>query len=103
MVCFNLFLVQVSSALLRLRQRNTYHGQTQTAWSKSIASPGGHLSSLDLVAHQPKESASHVAEIVGTSRIKAQKMVDAAVQVRKVQFCFCRGSLFCRYLLYDIA
>lgn len=78
--------MQVSSALLFLRQRNTYQGNIPLLWSKSMASlgdPSAHSSSFDYMAYQTQESGSHVAEIVESSRTKAQKMVDAAVQVRK--------------------
>ncbi|XP_044498764.1 protein ALWAYS EARLY 3-like [Mangifera indica] len=74
---------QVSSALLCLRQRNTYQGNMPVIWSKPMASlgdPSAHSSSYDYSAYQTQESGSHVAEIVESSRIKAQKMVDAAVQ-----------------------
>ncbi|XP_044487094.1 protein ALWAYS EARLY 3-like isoform X2 [Mangifera indica] len=73
----------VSSALLFLRQRNTYQGNIPLLWSKSMASlgdPSAHSSSFDYMAYQTQESGSHVAEIVESSRTKAQKMVDAAVQ-----------------------
>ncbi|KAK3189776.1 hypothetical protein Dsin_029337 [Dipteronia sinensis] len=74
---------QVSSALFCLRQRNTYQGNIPLIWPKPIASlgePAGHSSSLDHSAYQTLESGSQVAEIVESSRTKAQKMVDAAVQ-----------------------
>ncbi|KAK2646186.1 hypothetical protein Ddye_021381 [Dipteronia dyeriana] len=73
---------QVSSALFCLRQRNTYQGNIPLI-PKPIASlgePAGHSSPLDHSAYQTLESGSQVAEIVESSRTKAQKMVDAAVQ-----------------------
>ncbi|KAJ0035662.1 hypothetical protein Pint_24565 [Pistacia integerrima] len=76
-------LNEVSSALLCLRQRNTYQGNIPLIWSKPMASlgdPSAHSSSFDCSAYQTPESGSHVAEIVESSRTKAQKMVDAAVQ-----------------------
>ncbi|KAF5184492.1 Always early [Thalictrum thalictroides] len=74
---------QVSSALLYLRQRNTYQGNSPPPWVKPVANlngPAGSLSSLEQAAFHPQESGSRVHEILETSRLKAQTMVDAAVQ-----------------------
>ncbi|KAF9607392.1 hypothetical protein IFM89_034625 [Coptis chinensis] len=74
----------VSSALLYLRQRNTYQGNSPTPWLKPQANSGvpvGSLSSYEQAAFLPQESGSRVVEILETSRLKAQTMVDAAVQV----------------------
>ncbi|XP_015573347.1 protein ALWAYS EARLY 3 isoform X2 [Ricinus communis] len=74
---------QVSSALLCLRQRNTYQGNNPQMWMKPmtyIGEPVGHCSLFDRSADETQESGSHVAEIVETSRAKAQTMVDAAMQ-----------------------
>ncbi|OVA06495.1 SANT/Myb domain [Macleaya cordata] len=73
---------QVSSALMYLRQRNTYQGNSPP-WLKPKAGPGapvGPLNSVDQSSFLPQESASHVIEILDSSRLKAQTMVDAAVQ-----------------------
>lgn len=74
---------QVSSALLYLRQRNTYQGNTTSPWLKPAANSGasvGSLSSSEQIACIPQESGSRVLEILETSRLKAQTMVDAAVK-----------------------
>ncbi|PIA61564.1 hypothetical protein AQUCO_00300823v1 [Aquilegia coerulea] len=73
----------VSSALLYLRQRNTYQGNSPPPWTKPVANsngPAGSVSSLEQAAFHPQESGSRVHEILETSRLKAQTMVDAAVQ-----------------------
>nr|DAD33388.1 TPA_asm: hypothetical protein HUJ06_012239 [Nelumbo nucifera] len=74
---------QVSSALLYLRQRNTYHGNSPLPWMKPQPSSGGPIgpSSFDHTEFFPQESGSHVAEIVENSRLKAQAMVHTAIQV----------------------
>ena len=46
-----------------------------------ICEPAGHSSPCDLSADETQESGYHVAEIVESSRAKAQTMVDAAMQV----------------------
>lgn len=74
---------QVSSALLYLRQRNTYQGSSPSPWVKPVANSGGSVGSLnsfEQTAYIPQESGSRVLEILETSRLKAQTMVDAAVQ-----------------------
>ncbi|KAL5701129.1 hypothetical protein ACHQM5_026501 [Ranunculus cassubicifolius] len=75
---------QVSSALLYLRQRNTYQGNPPTPFLKppgNLSGPVGSLTSLDQTSSfLPQETGSRVLEIVETSRLKAQTMVDAAVQ-----------------------
>ncbi|PIA44527.1 hypothetical protein AQUCO_01700251v1 [Aquilegia coerulea] len=74
---------QVSSALLYLRQRNTYQQSSPRPWlrpmtrSSSLAEP---RSCFDHYAVPREESGSNVVEIVERSRWKAQKMVDAATQ-----------------------
>ncbi|TYH27292.1 hypothetical protein ES288_A02G057800v1 [Gossypium darwinii] len=73
---------QVSSALLCLRQRNTYQGTSSGKPLKpsgKIGEQGSQLSSFDAM-HHVQESVSHVAEIVESSRRKARSMVDAALQ-----------------------
>ncbi|TYH82554.1 hypothetical protein ES332_D02G069500v1 [Gossypium tomentosum] len=73
---------QVSSALLCLRQRNTYQGTSSGKLlnpSGKIGEQGSQLSSFDPM-HHVQESVSHVAEIVESSRRKARSMVDAALK-----------------------
>ncbi|MBA0555600.1 hypothetical protein Golob_025771, partial [Gossypium lobatum] len=75
-------LNEVSSALLCLRQRNTYQGTSSGKLLKpsgKIGEQGSQLSSFDAM-HHVQESVSHVAEIVESSRRKARSMVDAALQ-----------------------
>ncbi|KAK8623864.1 hypothetical protein V6N13_065226 [Hibiscus sabdariffa] len=74
---------QVSSALLCLRQRNTYQGTSSGKLLKPLAKigeQGSQLSSFDHVMLHVPESVSHVGEIVESSRRKARSMVDAAMQ-----------------------
>ncbi|GLT61171.1 hypothetical protein SLA2020_338940 [Shorea laevis] len=73
---------QVSSALLHLRQRNTYPADTLPPWLKPPANSsvhGGLTSCLDNSSIS-QESGSNVVEIVKGSRLKAHTMVDAAIQ-----------------------
>lgn len=77
--------MQVSSALLNLRQRNTYPANSLPPWLKQPANStiyGGLPSSFDSSISQ--ESGSSVAEIVEVSRSKAHMMVNAAIQVWRV-------------------
>lgn len=97
------FLVQVASALFCLRQRNTYQGQTCLTGLKPIAglgNLGGLPSSFDHSAYQTPESGPHVAEVVESSRSKAQKMVDVAVQVRKTNKLLLLLLFSCPVLLF---
>lgn len=74
------FHTQVSSALFCLRQRNTYRGSYPLISVNPMASlidSSGHSSSSCHV----QEPASHVYEIVESSRAKARKMVEVAMQV----------------------
>lgn len=79
--------MQVSSALFCLRQRNTYQGSSPNMLSKlpiaSLNDTGGHSSSCVCSSCHIYEPGSNVAEIVESSRIKSQRMVDAAMQVSK--------------------
>ncbi|CAK7340694.1 unnamed protein product [Dovyalis caffra] len=74
-------LATASSALLNLRQHNTYPGNNLPAWLKPSANScfsgmqRPHDSSI-----VSQESGSAVLEIVRGSRLKAHTMVDAAVQ-----------------------
>ncbi|KAK4273456.1 hypothetical protein QN277_021853 [Acacia crassicarpa] len=72
---------QVSSALLNLRQRNTYTGNSPSPWVKAPAS----FSVQDdlpcaLDSSLTQELASSVIEIIKGSRLRAHAMVDAAIQ-----------------------
>uniref|UniRef100_A0A1D1ZCD6 Protein ALWAYS EARLY 3 n=1 Tax=Anthurium amnicola TaxID=1678845 RepID=A0A1D1ZCD6_9ARAE len=74
---------QVVSALLYLRQRNTYHGNATPSWLKSMDNSGataGAQSSLGHCAFPDQESGTHVLDIVEGSRRKSRTMVDAAVK-----------------------
>ncbi|KAL0005955.1 hypothetical protein SO802_013516 [Lithocarpus litseifolius] len=73
---------QVSSALLNLRQRNTYPGNTLHPWLKppSNSSLNGSLISCYDNSFISQESGSSVVEIVDGSRLRAHTMVDAAIQ-----------------------
>lgn len=73
---------QVSDAMLHLRQRNTYTGNTQPPWLKPQASFNDHdnLPSM-LDSSLAQELGSTVIEIIKGSRLRAHAMVDAASQV----------------------
>ncbi|KAH9683364.1 protein ALWAYS EARLY 3 [Citrus sinensis] len=77
-------LNDVASALFCLRQRNTYQGNTCLTGLKPMSGlgnlGGGLPNSFDHSAYQTPESGPHVVEVVESSRSKAQKMVDVAVQ-----------------------
>ncbi|GAY35971.1 hypothetical protein CUMW_019620 [Citrus unshiu] len=74
----------VASALFCLRQRNTYQGNTCLTGLKPMSGlgnlGGGLPNSFDHSAYQTPESGPHVVEVVESSRSKAQKMVDVALQ-----------------------
>lgn len=72
-------MLQVSTALHCLRQRNTYQGNSGLQWMKPTASLGD-PNSLSIEGHN-QETGSHVVEIVEGSRKRARTMVDAAIQV----------------------
>jgi hypothetical protein len=76
-------LVQVSSALLNLRQRNTYPGNTLPPWLKPSSNSivNGGLTGCFDNSFISQESGSSVVDIVNGSRLKAHTMVDAAIQV----------------------
>lgn len=83
LVQLNEVLDQVSSALMCLRQRNTYQGSSALPWQKSLASieeRGGPNNTVNQLSSDSHETGSHVYEIVENSRAKARKMVDAAIQ-----------------------
>lgn len=79
-----IFPLQVSSAWLNLRQRNTYPAHSLPRWMKSPLASSGlgcTLNSLDNSCNSYQELGSNVVEIVNDSRHKAQAMVDTAIQV----------------------
>ncbi|GAV73140.1 Myb_DNA-binding domain-containing protein/DIRP domain-containing protein [Cephalotus follicularis] len=73
---------QVSSALFCLRQRNTYQENSVMRLKPmvSLADLGNCTSSYDRPVYHTQEYGSQVAEIVESSRTRAQTMVDAAMQ-----------------------
>ncbi|GAB2249231.1 hypothetical protein Droror1_Dr00012590 [Drosera rotundifolia] len=74
---------QVASALIGLRQRNTYHGSSSILSKKSFACSNDRaafIASFNQSICECQDSGSHLPKIVETSRTKAQKMVDAAIQ-----------------------
>ena len=82
-----IILLQVSSALFCLRQRNTYQASSSVLSLKPLANfddPSGQASSSNCSAchNQESISQSHIAEIVESSRRKARTMVVLATQVK---------------------
>ncbi|KAK1436006.1 hypothetical protein QVD17_01781 [Tagetes erecta] len=71
---------QVSSALLRLRQRNTYQQNFHLNLPKAVGGLNNHGAISDHNANHTQELQSHVKEIVEISRTKARAMVDIAIQ-----------------------
>ncbi|KAL9261197.1 ALWAYS EARLY 3-like protein [Drosera capensis] len=74
---------KVASALIGLRQRNTYHGSSSILSKKSLACSNDRaafIASFNQSICECQDSGSHLPKIVETSRMKAQKMVDAAIQ-----------------------
>jgi len=79
-------LLQVSSSLFCLRQRNAYQASSSVLSLKPITNledPGGQASSSNCSAchNQESISQSHIAEIVESSRRKARTMIVQATQV----------------------
>ncbi|XP_048133322.1 protein ALWAYS EARLY 2-like isoform X3 [Rhodamnia argentea] len=73
---------QASSALVHLRERNTYPGNPLPPWFKTTVNSVtaiGLPRELDKYLY-PHESGCNVHEIVKVSRLKAQTMVDKAIQ-----------------------
>ncbi|CAN4091711.1 unnamed protein product [Withania somnifera] len=69
----------VSSALYRLRQRNTYHhGSIPLGWP--VPHDPSILNTFEHCTSRPQESGFLVNEIIESSKIKSRSMVDAAVQ-----------------------
>lgn len=75
--------MQVSTALLGLRQRNNYPGNVMFPWLKVPPSSGanGGPPGLFETFSASHESSSNVVEILKGSKLKAQAMVDAAIKV----------------------
>ncbi|XP_031402656.1 protein ALWAYS EARLY 2-like isoform X1 [Punica granatum] len=73
---------QASSALVHLRERNTYTGNPLPPWLKTQVNSGtpiGLSGSVDKYLLS-QESGCNVPEIVDGSRLKAQAMVDTAIK-----------------------
>lgn len=78
------FRTQVASALLSLRQRNTYRANPVQSYPKSMENGGAFTGAPDpynLFGYINPESGSQVIEIIETSRCRAKTMVDVAIQV----------------------
>ncbi|XP_062185503.1 protein ALWAYS EARLY 2-like isoform X3 [Phragmites australis] len=74
---------QVASALLSLRQRNTYRANPVQSYPKSMENGGAFTGAPDpynLFGYINPESGSQVIEIIETSRCRAKTMVDVAIQ-----------------------
>lgn len=75
-------LLQVASALLTLRQRNTYNGNPANQLPRLTETYGGPSDSLNNAGfNNSQDTGTQVVEIIENSRRKAKMMVDAAVQV----------------------
>ncbi|XP_015696072.1 protein ALWAYS EARLY 2 isoform X2 [Oryza brachyantha] len=73
----------VASALLSLRQRNTYHGHPAQSYPKPMENGGALTGTPDLYnlfGYINQESGSQVMEVIETSRSRAKLMVDVAIQ-----------------------
>ncbi|XP_051214162.1 protein ALWAYS EARLY 3 isoform X2 [Lolium perenne] len=75
----------VASALLSLRQRNTFHGHPTQSYPipKCVENSGAFNRTPDasnLFGYINQESGSQVMEIIETSRCRAKAMVDVAIQ-----------------------
>ncbi|XP_074292282.1 protein ALWAYS EARLY 3 isoform X2 [Silene latifolia] len=84
LVQLNEILDQVSSALLCLRQRNTYQGNSGLTGHKPMSileHRGNIVTPLNCLPPDSQETGSQVYEIVDSSRVNARKMVDAVLQV----------------------
>lgn len=77
-------MLQASSALVQLRERNTYTGHPLPPWLKPQAN-SGNLVGLPGSGNKyllSQESGCNVLEIVDGSKLKARAMVDTAIKVR---------------------
>ncbi|KAG8064258.1 hypothetical protein GUJ93_ZPchr0004g39168 [Zizania palustris] len=74
----------VASALLSLRQRNTYHGHPAQSYPKPMENGGAFTGTpadpCNLFGYINQEPGSQVMEVIETSRSQAKLMVDAAIQ-----------------------
>nr|XP_015631926.1 protein ALWAYS EARLY 2 isoform X1 [Oryza sativa Japonica Group] len=72
----------VASALLSLRQRNTYHGHPAQSYPKPMENGAltGTPDLYNLFGYINQESGSQVMEVIETSRSRAKLMVDVAIQ-----------------------
>lgn len=78
---FNSYLIfQVGSAILELRQHNTFQGKLTSPWFRSTEN--------SVLAGPCSNSESYVLEVVETSRQKAKTLVDQSVQVSMKRLCF---------------
>ncbi|XP_020596183.1 protein ALWAYS EARLY 2-like isoform X2 [Phalaenopsis equestris] len=71
---------QVASALLFLRQRNTYERNSTLTWNKSNET-SVQQGSFNPTALFVNDSGSNVFEVIQSSRLKAKTLVDVAVEV----------------------
>lgn len=73
---------QVTSALLNLRQRNTYPGNPLPPWQKLQSSSSGIVGPMSSSDNSPSNNQlqSNVVEIVNNSRLEAHKLVHTAMQ-----------------------
>lgn len=73
----------MASALLSLRQRNTYHGHPAQSYPKPMENGAltGTPDLYNLFGYINQESGSQVMEVIETSRSRAKLMVDVAIQV----------------------
>ncbi|KVI11100.1 hypothetical protein Ccrd_010492 [Cynara cardunculus var. scolymus] len=80
--CGLLMTNSVSSALLNLRQRNTYPGNPLPPWQKLHSSSSGIIGPTSSADNFPSNNqlAPSVVEIVNNSRLEAHKLVHTAVQ-----------------------
>jgi len=95
LICCNL---QVSDAMLQLRQRNTYRGNSLPPWMKPQTSLDVHDDLPNMLdASLTQELGSTVVQIIKGSRSRAHAMVDAAF---KVCFCIYYYELYIEWFLY---
>lgn len=73
---------QVTSALVYLRQRNTYQENSMPPWHRAIPLPlaVGGSSSMDPSASVTSDTSPQIGEIINNSGRKARMLVDAAIQ-----------------------
>ncbi|AQK46377.1 Putative MYB DNA-binding domain superfamily protein [Zea mays] len=72
---------QVAAALLSLRQRNTYHGNSgQSKSMENGIALAGAPDPYNLFSYINPESGSQVIEVIETSKSRAKMMVDVAIQ-----------------------